>query len=73
EHEASRLLAAHRDLLDSMAARLVVDETLEGDELHKILSSVVPLEPASGNGLAPRLAGGAGSVSSPANKKRREE
>ena len=72
EHEASRLLDAHRDLLDSMAARLVRDETLEGAELHKILSSVVPLEPLSGNGLAPKTMGGAGSSVAPANKKRRE-
>ena len=73
EHEASRLLDAHRDLLDSMAGRLVVDETLEGTELHRILSSVVPIAAISGNGQAARVIGGAGSVASPANKKRREE
>lgn len=73
EHEASRLLDAHRDLLDSIAGRLVTEETLEGGELHRILSSVVPLTAISGNGLPPRVSGGAGSAASPANKKRREE
>jgi len=72
EHEASRLLAAHHDLLDRMAARLVEHETLEGTELQSILAEVVPETRTSGNGLAPDRVAGTGSGVPPANIKRRE-
>ncbi|MDQ4064878.1 MAG: ATP-dependent zinc metalloprotease FtsH [Actinomycetota bacterium] len=71
EHEAARLIGGHRDLLDRMAARLVSEETLEGAELARILSEVVPTAAVSGNGAAPGV-GTAGSGALPANKKRRE-
>jgi cell division protease FtsH len=71
EHEAARLLEHHRDVLDDLAAVLAAEETLEGTKLEAMLA---PLEPEggpwAGNGLAARS--GAGTVISPANKKRRE-
>jgi len=72
EHEASRLLAAHRDLLDRMASRLLTHETLEGTELGTILAEVVPETRHSGNGLEPDSVRKAGSAAPPANTKRRE-
>ena len=71
EHEAARLLGHHRELLDSLSARLADEETLEGDALQQVLSKVAPLEsPSHGNGVP--TGSGAGSRVSPANKKRRE-
>jgi cell division protease FtsH len=69
EHEAARLLEAHRELLDELAERLAIEETLEGTKLAAVLDRLAPL-PASGNGRAPHA--GAGTTVSPANKKERE-
>ena len=71
EHEASRLLSAHRDILDELAGRLAAEETLEGTRLQAILDRIAPVSgPGSGNGLARGAA--AGTAVAPANKKRRE-
>jgi cell division protease FtsH len=72
EHEAARLLSAHRDLLDRMAARLLTDETLEGTELQAILAEIVPEPRSFSNGSGPGSDRAAGSAVSPANIKRRE-
>jgi cell division protease FtsH len=50
EARAAELLKEHRATLDELAARLQSDETLEGDELHKILLAAAPA--SSGNGAA---------------------
>jgi cell division protease FtsH len=42
EHEATRLLVAHRDALDSLTARLEIEETLEGADLEAALTRVRP-------------------------------
>lgn len=42
EEEASRLLAEHRGILDMLADRLEMDETLEGADLEAILAQVRP-------------------------------
>jgi cell division protease FtsH len=71
EHEAVRLLGAHRDLLDSFASRLAKEETLEGLALQAVLDQLAPgSHPIIGNGLGSHS--GAGTTVSPANKKRRE-
>ena len=71
EHEAVRLLGAHRDMLDELAGRLATEETLEGIPLHAVLDRLAPAEkPRTGNGLPSPT--GAGTTISPANKKRRE-
>ena len=71
EHEAARLLGAHRDILDELAERLAKEETLEGVHLQAVLDRLAPEQlPAAGNGLSTRSI--AGSPVSPANKKRRE-
>ena len=71
EHEAARLLGAHRDILDELAGRLAREETLEGVPLQAVLEQLAPEPfPASGNGLGSIT--GTGSAISPANKKRRE-
>ena len=69
EHEAQRLLGHHRELLDSLAARLAAEETLEGTALQEVLAKVAPVD-GHGNGVP--LRSGAGSGVSAANKKRRE-
>ncbi|MEA2452749.1 MAG: cell division protease FtsH [Actinomycetota bacterium] len=71
EHEAGRLLDAHRDVLDELAGRLSREETLEGLALQAVLDQLAPdALPAAGNGLSSHS--GAGTHVSPANKKRRE-
>ena len=71
EHEAARLIGAHRDVLEELAGRLSVEETLEGIPLHEVIDRLAPEEkPSGGNGLRSRA--GAGTTISPANKKRRE-
>ena len=71
EHEAARLLAHHRVLLDDFAARLAEVETLEGTALQAVLEPLAPdKSPVLGNGLGSHS--GAGTSVSPANKKRRE-
>ncbi len=40
EQEASRLLAAHREILDNLAQRLITEETIEGAELDSVLESI---------------------------------
>ena len=71
EHEAVRLLGAHRDLLDSFSARLAKEETLEGLALQAVLDQLTPgSHPIIGNGVGSHS--GAGTTVSPANKKRRE-
>jgi len=42
EQEARRLLDEHRDVLDRLAARLQVEETLEGADLDSVLALVRP-------------------------------
>lgn len=42
EREATRLLLTHRATLDALAARLEVEETLEGSDLEAVLSAVRP-------------------------------
>lgn len=42
EREATRLLDEHREILDVLASRLELDETLEGTELEAILAQVRP-------------------------------
>jgi cell division protease FtsH len=42
EQEASRLLAAHRAVLDALAERLEIEETLEGPDLEAIVALVRP-------------------------------
>jgi cell division protease FtsH len=71
EHESARLLSAHRDVLDELAARLAKDETLEGLALQAVLDQLAPdATPVAGNGFGSHS--GAGTHVSPANKKRRE-
>ena len=71
EHEAVRLLAHHRELLDAFAARLAREETLEGVALQAVLEQLSPEAlPQTGNGVSSHS--GAGTTVSPANKKRRE-
>jgi cell division protease FtsH len=71
EHEAARLLAAHRDVLDELAGRLAKEETLEGVALQAVLDQLAPGPlPTGGNGMGSHL--GAGTSVLPANKKRRE-
>ena len=71
EHEAARLLAHHREVLDEFAARLAEVETLEGAALQAVLEPLAPEKtPIVGNGLGSHS--GAGTSVSPANKKRRE-
>jgi cell division protease FtsH len=71
EHEAARLLNAHRDVMDEFAERLAREETLEGVALQLVLAQLAPDDlPAAGNGLGSHA--GAGTAVSPANKKRRE-
>jgi ATP-dependent Zn protease len=71
EHESARLLQAHRDVLDELAARLASEETLEGVALQAVLDQLAPeSHPHAGNGLSSHS--GAGTTVSPANKKRRE-
>ena len=71
EQEATRLLTEHRDVLGTLAERLVTEETLEGDEVAAILRSVVPADgykaPAWGLGSSN---GRAGSGRPAANRKR---
>ncbi|HWC14713.1 MAG TPA: ATP-dependent zinc metalloprotease FtsH [Actinomycetota bacterium] len=67
EHEAARLLEAHRDVLDEIAGRLAAEETLEGTRLQEILDRLAPA--SSSNGAATHTR--AGTAVSPANKKRR--
>jgi cell division protease FtsH len=71
EHEAARLLNAHREILDELAGRLAKEETLEGVALQLVLDRLAPNpHPVGGNGLT--TPAGAGTTVSPANKKRRE-
>lgn len=42
EREATRLLDQHREVLDTLAARLEVEETLEGTDLEAVLALVRP-------------------------------
>jgi cell division protease FtsH len=42
EREATRLLVTHRAVLDVLAARLELEETLEGPDLESVLSAVRP-------------------------------
>jgi cell division protease FtsH len=41
ESEALALLATHRAVLDTLALRLVTEETLSGDDLERVLADVV--------------------------------
>jgi cell division protease FtsH len=42
EREATQLLVTHRATLDALAARLEIEETLEGPDLEAVLSAVRP-------------------------------
>jgi cell division protease FtsH len=39
--QAEEILTRHRDVLDGLAARLLVDETIEGDDLEQIFSGTL--------------------------------
>jgi cell division protease FtsH len=71
ENEASRLLGQHRDVLETLAEKLVAEETLEGDEVAAILKAVVPADgykaPAWGLGSSN---GRAGTGRAAANRKK---
>jgi hypothetical protein len=34
--QAEQILSRHRDVLDALAARLIEDETIEGEELERV-------------------------------------
>ncbi|MDQ1713341.1 MAG: cell division protease FtsH [Frankiaceae bacterium] len=53
EETATDLLVRHRDVLDLLAERLEVEETLEGVDLESLLSLVVPEVAELGGDLAP--------------------
>ena len=45
ERAAAALLVDHRELLDTLAQRLVTEETIAGDELDRILAAAPPARP----------------------------
>jgi ATP-dependent Zn protease len=55
--EATKLIVAHRALLDALAAELLENEVLERDSIERIMQGVPRVERAPGVGLRV-LAGG---------------
>jgi cell division protease FtsH len=52
EVAAETLLLTHRATLDTLAGRLVIEETLTGEDLDHVLDTVGAVAPTNGNGRA---------------------
>jgi cell division protease FtsH len=73
-HTAKDVLTSHRDKLEDVVKRILVDETLEGDELMRLIEAPVGAPPpATGEGPAPEPPSGAlpSEAETPAKPKRR--
>jgi cell division protease FtsH len=55
EGQATELLRLHRDALDTLAGRLVTEETLSGDELEAVLNVVASTAPRGRKARTARL------------------